>query len=614
MRWRILGTMVALAGLILADQDPFINSQAFDDGEFGKYPTQEYKTSDIHGPRPNFLTHSGSCYNDGLYVMTTPRGYAVTSCGPMITDEKGALVWLDTRYTAPYNLAVQTYKGEQYLTFWAGDDGVRGHGAGVYFMLNSHYEEAYRIVGGNGLDGDLHEFRITDQDTVLITVYEIVQADLSSVGGPVDGWIWEGIFQELDIETNDVLFEWRASEHIGLDESFASRGDNTGISSDSAWDWFHINSVDKDPDGNYIISSRYVCSVTHINGTTGEIIWILGGKSNMFRDLSDGMVTQFASQHHARWRDDYTAITIFDNENPGPRRPSNGLYIDLDETKMTAKLRTKYKSPHPELSESQGSLQILDNGNVIVGYGYLGQYTEFTNDGKPICDVHLGPQTQYGSGNIQSYRVGKFAWVGKPNWPPAIVQEEGHIYMSWMGSTEVSQWMIEEADSVDATDDEFSYVKKVDKNGFETEITNFGSQKAFIRAVALDKDNNRLSVSAVVERGPLVEEPDPEPSPDPEPAPAGNTSPSASSESTVGMIMPILIALIISTCVATVVVISLSIRSGIKYRTYRRVGTSDSEKKDQQIQTAKKIEIDDSDTLSLVSEEQQPMMPIAEHS
>jgi hypothetical protein len=34
-----------------------------------------------------------------------------------------------------YNLQAQEYKGNKYITFWAGNDAVGGHGAGKYYMV-----------------------------------------------------------------------------------------------------------------------------------------------------------------------------------------------------------------------------------------------------------------------------------------------------------------------------------------------------------------------------------------------------------------------------------------------------------------------------------------------
>lgn len=48
----------------------------------------------------------------------------------------------------------------------------------------------------------------------------------------------------------------------------------SGYNSSDAWDYFHINSVDKDADVNYLISARDACAIHKINGTDGEIIWV----------------------------------------------------------------------------------------------------------------------------------------------------------------------------------------------------------------------------------------------------------------------------------------------------------------------------------------------------
>lgn len=48
----------------------------------------------------------------------------------------------------------------------------------------------------------------------------------------------------------------------------------SGYNSFDAWDYFHINSVDKDADGKYLISARDACAIHKINETDGEIIWV----------------------------------------------------------------------------------------------------------------------------------------------------------------------------------------------------------------------------------------------------------------------------------------------------------------------------------------------------
>ena len=91
--------------------------------------------------------------------------------------------------------------------------------------------------------GDLHEFLITSRGTALITIYQQVTADLSSIGGPVDGQLVVGVVQELDIPTGKVLFEWRSDDHIPLTESNMPQVTMAGNV-----DYFHLNSVGVDLD------------------------------------------------------------------------------------------------------------------------------------------------------------------------------------------------------------------------------------------------------------------------------------------------------------------------------------------------------------------------------
>ena len=84
-------------------------------------------------------------------------------------------------------------------------------------------------------------------------------------------------FSELDIATGELLFEWSSLDHVQPDESvlLINLGQaGSGYNSSDAWDYFHINSVDKDADGNYLISARDACAIHKINGTDGEIIWV----------------------------------------------------------------------------------------------------------------------------------------------------------------------------------------------------------------------------------------------------------------------------------------------------------------------------------------------------
>ncbi|KAK8258434.1 ASST-domain-containing protein [Phyllosticta capitalensis] len=488
--------LAALPALVSALPSTDFNSLWYDQGLFGAYPSRDYVSFDLSSPRVNILTWSTQC--DPGQIFLEPRGKSVAKPGPMILDAEGHLVYMEQKFGEAMDFRPQTYKGEDYLTFWSGtDDGT--HGRGSYYMLNSSYDVARVVNPTNGLEGDLHEFEITPNGTALMSIYEIIPADLSSVGGPKDGWIYDGLFQELDIETGEAIFQWRASSFYHVNESYAPLK-KKGRSKDDAWDYFHINSVDKDSEGNYYISARYTHTITCI-GPDGQVRWRLGGQHSDFTDLSHGAASNFSWQHHMRYFENDTTLTIFDNgaydNNFYTADYSRGLYIQLDLANMTAKLIADYVSPAGILAHSQGSVQLLENGNAFVGWGHSAAFTEFKrDDGEVLCDMHFGSSAFFGWGWIKSYRAFKGNWVGRPTWSPSIARRKSRVYVSWNGATEVKKWTLQAAAD---TEGNFTDVSTVDKVGFESSFHLAGKPGQFLRAAALDKDGEVLGYSPVLD-------------------------------------------------------------------------------------------------------------------
>jgi arylsulfotransferase ASST len=146
------------------------------------------------------------------YIFVAPKkepgGLAPSQDAPLIIDGKGEPVWfhpLRDPEADAFNFEVQTYKGEAVLTWCVGHHS--GYGQGEYVIADRSYNELTRVRAGNGYEGDHHEFLITYEDTALLTVYGEVPMDLSFVGGPVDAMVLDGIAQEVDIESGEVLFE-----------------------------------------------------------------------------------------------------------------------------------------------------------------------------------------------------------------------------------------------------------------------------------------------------------------------------------------------------------------------------------------------------------------------
>jgi hypothetical protein len=492
-----------LSHLALADQAPYTGSE-FQSKDFGLYPTQTYGSSPLEVPVFQVNQAAEDDVDPADRVFISPRGTAVGQIAPMMFNSDDlSLVWSDPSYKTTFGVRVQEYNNSDYITFWRGAIKGAGYGSGSYIMLDHNYNVAYNLTTKSlTVGGDIHEIELTDNGTALMSAYEPMQYDLTAYNIE-NGWLADSIFEEVDIATNDLIFSWRASEHIALNASYADPG-ATGISSDSPYDFFHINSIEKDDSGNYLISARHTHGIYYINGTNGDIIWTMGGKDNDFEDKSDGQATNFAWQHDARWRNtDLTEMTLFDNGAADWVKTENetrGLWLSIDYDDMSVTLKQDYISPEGILSISQGSVQVLSNGNVFMGYGSNGAFIEYTNDGKAIWDVQFGI---IGNASVQSYRAYKQNWQGFPGWNPSIAASGNGtdnitVYMSWNGATEIKQWAVLASNSSSSLATGDDLWKNVTKTGFETNIT-VGTNARYIRAAALDADGKVLGATGIVD-------------------------------------------------------------------------------------------------------------------
>jgi hypothetical protein len=380
-----------------------------------------------------------------------PGEEAPNQDAPLIVDSSGEPVWFHPLHDAEadaFTFEVQTYKGERVLTWW---EGVHtGYGQGEYVIFDSSYRERARFTAANGYEGDHHEFLITPEDTALITIYSKVVRDLSDIGGPVEGVVLEGIAQEIDIESGEVLFEWHSLDHIGLEESYYE-----------PYDYFHINSIDVYDEDHLLISARRTCAVYKVDRKTGEVVWRLGGKNSDFK-MGAGVRTTL--QHDARRNSDGT-ITIFDNGDVNRVDQSRAIMIEVDEDKMSASLVREYTHPDGLLSDTQGNVQVLPNGNVFVGWGSAPFVSEFNHHGELL--FHAAFPTEG-----ETYRAFRLPWSGQPTDDPAIAAELGTedevtIYASWNGATEVTTWQV----LAGSAPDQLEPLASAPRQGFETVIT-----------------------------------------------------------------------------------------------------------------------------------------------
>jgi len=361
-------------------------------------------TTAVNPPKVTVLQNSPG-QADGL-IFIAPKGAGIGGgpqpgpVGPEIVDSSGRVIWFSpvTNGQVAADFRVQSYRGKPVFT-WAQQSnfGKLAGGESVNYIADETYHVIATVKSGNGLNADAHEFLLTPQGTALITIYDVVAADLSSVGGAKNAQVWEGSIQEIDISSGKVIFEWHSLGKVGFEESYWPLPD----SSTAAWDYIHINSIALDDDGNLLLSARHTSTVYKIDRHTGQVIWRLGGKKSDFRIGADAA---FSFQHHAVTAG-HNTIRIFDNEvNPKPVLPwSRVIWLKLDPSAKTATLIRSTVHPDHLSAISQGSAQTLDNGNTFVGWGQTAHFSEFDSDGRMIFDATL-PK------GYDTYRAYRFRW------------------------------------------------------------------------------------------------------------------------------------------------------------------------------------------------------------
>jgi hypothetical protein len=368
-------------------------------------------------------------------ILTT-NGPGPGQYGPLIYAPDGRLIWfqrLSGGLTAE-NLSEQTYEGHRVLTWWKGRVLELGFGQGEDVVMNSHYQEVARIAGGNGLKADLHEFQIAPRGVAYITAYNPIRCDLSSVKGTAGGAIVDNAIEQIDIKTGLVRWEWHSLDHVGASESEVETPTGT-----VPWDYFHLNSIDPEPDGALLISARSTWAGYQLEGASGKIRWRLGGNRSSFKM---GAGTKMAWQHDARLLGDGEISFFDDGSNPPIHRQSRALRIKLDLKSREVRLASVYTHADPPLlAASQGNMQTLANGNALVGYGGVPAISEFAADGSLRFDAHQPYDMSF-------YRAFRFAWSARPLTPPALLAslnntaEETIVHASWNGATEVSAWRV----------------------------------------------------------------------------------------------------------------------------------------------------------------------------
>lgn len=281
-----------------------------------------------------------------------------------------------------------------YTVFQAAGSGPRA--ATSIYIVDSTLKTVDSIESKvSGYNLAMHSFLPLANGNKLIVLQENLTVDMSKLvpGGHPAADVQQMLLQELDPD-GKVIFQWRSLDHFPVTVAYEN------LKAPSIR-YFHLNAVDVDTDGNFLISARHSSMVVKVNRVTGEVMWILGGKLNQFTFSSDPSITdppEFSYQHDIR-RLPNGNISVFDNGTQRTPQWSRGVEYQLDEVNKTCKLVWQYRHTPDVYAGVQGSMQTLENGNRLLAWGsaILGDrtlVTEVSPTGEVVFQAEL-PSMMY---------------------------------------------------------------------------------------------------------------------------------------------------------------------------------------------------------------------------
>jgi hypothetical protein len=431
----------------------------------------------------------------------TVNGPLTGAGGPLIMDSKLQPVWtlpIGTDVVST-NLRQQTYKGKPVLTYWTGV--VTNTGAstsGQVNIVDEHYRTVKTIKAAAPWVISVHDAVISGGN-IWVTVYRVVPGqDLSPYGGSASGIVYDSGVQEYSIKTGKLLSTWDAYNPGGTPNIPLSEAEQPApppVAAANPWDAYHINSIQLLPGHQMLVSMRNTWAAYLIDTRTNKTIWTLGGKASSFKVAGNAA---FAWQHDVQLLP-HNQVSLF-NDNccmitgPGvfakPNGASGGLVLNLNMGSHTASLASSYTHKNPALAPAfLGSMQVLPNGNALVGWGSQPYFSEYSKSGQLLLDG-IWP------GKDLSYRA-EFSsnWVGTPYFPPSGAARRAKggkvtVFASWDGATQVTAWKVLAGSNAN----HLPVVATKAKSGFETAIKLAKGAKVY-KVQAFDAKGHLLRTS-----------------------------------------------------------------------------------------------------------------------
>ncbi|NQT24797.1 aryl-sulfate sulfotransferase [candidate division KSB1 bacterium] len=343
----------------------------------------------------------------------------------MILDNTGAPVWYVRSDDNRQDLKVQLDGRITHMI----DPGWTDR----YFVaLDTTYTVVDTFIVPEGYFADEHDLQVLPNGHYLIIAKRDSLIDMSQIvpGGNPTAWVLGNTLVEMD-ENDNPVFMWHSWDHFNIED--AIHEDLTG----GSIDYVHMNAMDVDLDGHYLISSRHLSEITKINRHTGEIIWRLGGQNDDFTWTNDAH--RISYQHDIRVLPNGN-YTVMDNGNNRHPHFSRALEFSVDTINWTVTKVWEYPEAHNIATGWMGNVQRLPNGNTLINWAdnSLPKLTEVRSDGVKVFELDFVQ-------SHSSYRTFRFPWKGNAAIPYLIIEphpEGATLLMNKFGDPDVTEYRI----------------------------------------------------------------------------------------------------------------------------------------------------------------------------
>lgn len=342
-----------------------------------------------------------------LYEVGAAHSYAT------IMDGRGAPVWYQA--TDPGS-----------IEFRLGSDGLFVGVAALgprYGVLPDAGYEVFTLTGkvvkeiitvDDTIDGDVVEHPTDHHDIVelpgggwgILTYPLVPDQDLTAIGFGANETIAENVIQELDAAGN-LLWSWTAGDHFFYEEAtFPVRFPPVPSYAGDEVDVWHLNGLDRLPDGDYVATARHLDAVFRIDRDTGNVDWILGPLDDSVPNKSGAQRLEIVGDplggprrpHDARLNGNI--LTLLDNRT-ATGQPARAVTYEIDTVAGTATLISSITTSSGSSSFGLGAYRVAADGSSLVtwGQGPVPLFEEFDADRNSVL--------RFFQDNGFSYRITK---------------------------------------------------------------------------------------------------------------------------------------------------------------------------------------------------------------